>query len=313
MDMMADGLLAGRQLTDLRDSLLSASPGVATPTQHPDSPSTQPPRPTTHHRTIFISDIHLGTRGCKAELLREFLAANECDTLYIVGDFLDGWQLKRRWHWSAAQTELITAILAKIDAGTRVIYIPGNHDECFRPYCGRHFGGIEVMAEAIHETAAGKRYLVLHGDAFDGVIATAKWLAHAGDAAYALALALNDRLYALRKWLGLPYWSLSAWLKKRVKKAVEYVSRYEETVANAAQNMDVDGIICGHIHQAEIRRFGRILYLNDGDWVESCTALVEDARGNMEILHWAPYNTASYLAGAGKQPAQKAALIPVQA
>lgn len=295
-----------------RDGLTEIGPLVAAFTAPPAYPPTQPParRPTRHHRTIFISDVHLGTRGCKAEMLTDFLQRNICDTLYIIGDLIDGWQLKRRWYWDAPQTALVQALLSLADTGTRIIYIPGNHDEFLRPYCGRTFCGIEIRDETIHETAAGKRLLVLHGDKFDGIIACAKWLAHVGDAAYALALALNDRLHALRRKMGLPYWSLSAFLKGRVKKAVEYVSRYEETVAAAAATLDVDGIICGHIHQAEIRHIGKIQYLNDGDWVESCTALVEDARGNMEILHWAPHLTACDHAGAGKQPSEKAALIP---
>jgi UDP-2,3-diacylglucosamine pyrophosphatase LpxH len=240
------------------------------------------------HRTIFISDTHLGTRGCKAEALADFLAHNACETLFLVGDIVDGWQMKRRWFWSEAQSHVVQEILRKVDDGTRVIFVPGNHDEFARDYAGRLFGGIEITAEAIHETADGKRLWVLHGDRFDGVIACAKWLAHAGDWAYGMALRGNDILFQVRKRLGLPYWSLSAWLKHKVKNAVEYISRFEEIVAREAQMRGVDGVVCGHIHHAEIRRIGDVLYLNDGDWVESCSALVEDAGGHMEILHWAP-------------------------
>ena len=240
------------------------------------------------HRTIFISDTHLGTRGCKAEALADFLAHNACETLFLVGDIVDGWQIKRRWFWSEAQSHVVQEILRKVDDGTRVIFVPGNHDEFARDYAGRLFGGIEITAEAIHETADGKRLWVLHGDRFDGVIACAKWLAHAGDWAYGMALRGNDILFQVRKRLGLPYWSLSAWLKHKVKNAVEYISRFEEIVAREAQMRGVDGVVCGHIHHAEIRRIGDVLYLNDGDWVESCSALVEDAGGHMEILHWAP-------------------------
>ena len=189
-------------------------------------------------------------------------------------------------------------ILRQVDEGVRVVYVPGNHDEFLRDYCGRSIAGIEVVREAIHETAAGLRLLVLHGDQFDGVVGVAKWLAHVGDWAYTAALALNDRLHLLRRGLGLPYWSLSAYLKKKVKNAVEYVSRFEEVVARAAAPKGVDGVICGHIHQAEMRRIGPILYLNDGDWVESCTALVEDARGHLEILRWASSSPASISARA---------------
>src|SRR5476649_1913875 len=239
------------------------------------------------HRTIFISDTHLGTRGCKAEALADFLAHNDCATLFLVGDIVDGWQLKRRWYWTDAQSQVVAQILRKVDAGTRVIFVPGNHDEFARDYLGNKFSGIEVINEAIHETADGKRLWVLHGDRFDGVITNAKWLAHAGDWAYGTALRWNDLLFAVRKQLGLPYWSLSAWLKHKVKNAVEYISRFEETVAQQAQLRGVDGVVCGHIHHAEIRRIGDVLYLNDGDWVESCSALVEDTHGNMEILRWA--------------------------
>lgn len=239
------------------------------------------------HRTIFISDTHLGTRGCKAEALADFLVHNDCDTLYLVGDIVDGWQMKRRWYWTDAQTQVVREILRKVDAGVRVIFVPGNHDEFARDYAGRLFGGIEVTNEAIHETAAGKRFWVLHGDRFDGVIACAKWLAHLGDWAYGLALRANDLVFSARKAMGLPYWSLSAWLKHKVKNAVEYISRFEEIVAAQAKTRGVDGVVCGHIHHAEIRMIGDVLYLNDGDWVESCSALVEDADGNMEILRWA--------------------------
>ena len=239
------------------------------------------------HRTIFISDTHLGTRGCKAEALADFLAHNDCATLFLVGDIVDGWRLKRRWYWTDAQTHVIGEILRKVDNGTRVIFVPGNHDEFARDYAGRLFAGVEVIQEAIHETADGKRLWVLHGDRFDGVICFAKWLAHAGDWAYGVALRWNDMLFAVRKELGLPYWSLSAWLKHKVKNAVEYISRFEEVVAEEATRRGVDGVVCGHIHHAEIRQIGNVLYLNDGDWVESCSALVEDARGNLEILRWA--------------------------
>ncbi|MBA2590356.1 MAG: UDP-2,3-diacylglucosamine diphosphatase [Alphaproteobacteria bacterium] len=239
------------------------------------------------HRTIFISDTHLGTRGCKAEALADFLAHNDCATLFLVGDIVDGWRLKRRWYWTDAQTQVVNEILRKVDSGTRVIFVPGNHDEFAREYAGRLFAGVEVIQEAIHETADGKRLWVLHGDRFDGVISFAKWLAHAGDWAYGWALRGNELVFRVRKRLGLPYWSLSAFLKHKVKNAVEYICRFEEVVAEQARLRGVDGVVCGHIHHAEIREIGGIIYHNDGDWVESCSALVEDAHGNMEILRWA--------------------------
>jgi UDP-2,3-diacylglucosamine pyrophosphatase LpxH len=261
-------------------------------------------------RTLFISDVHLGARGCQAERLVDFLRYHDADTIYLVGDIVDGWQLKSGWYWPQPHNDVVQKLLRKARKGARLIYLPGNHDEFLRDYCGRSIAGIEVVREAIHETAAGLRFLVLHGDQFDGVIGYAKWLAHVGDWAYGAALALNDRLHILRRSLGLPYWSLSAYLKKKVKNAVEYVSRFEEVVARAAAPKGVDGVICGHIHQAEMRRIGPILYLNDGDWVESCTALVEDARGHLEILRWASSSPAYELAGATTGAQGEAALIP---
>jgi UDP-2,3-diacylglucosamine pyrophosphatase LpxH len=195
--------------------------------------------------------------------------------------------LRRRWYWPQPHNDVVQKLLRAARKGCRVIYVPGNHDEFARDYAGRLFAGVEITNEAIHETADGRRLWVLHGDRFDGVIAYAKWLAHAGDWAYGAALRLNDILSRLRRRLGLPYWSLSAFLKHKVKNAVEYISRFEEIVAREAEMRGVDGVVCVHIHHAEIRRIGGVLYLNDGDWVESCSALVEDARGNMEILHWA--------------------------
>ncbi len=269
------------------------SPPVAL---RPSWPRTEPPpRPTRFHRTIFISDVHLGTRGCKAEMLLDFLQKNACDTLYLVGDIVDGWQLKRRWFWPESHSRVVHEILRKVDEGTHVIFVPGNHDEFLRGFCGRNYSGIEVVRELVHETADGRRLLVIHGDQFDGVIEFAKWLAHLGSWAYDRALQANEFLHAVRRKLGLPYWSLSNWLKHAVKDAVEYVCRFEEVVARAAESRGVDGVVCGHIHQAAIKKIGNVLYHNDGDWVESCTALVEDARGHLEIVRWAsPVSAESY-------------------
>ena len=238
------------------------------------------------HRTIWISDTHLGTRGCKAELLRDFLAHNDCDVLYLVGDIVDGWRLTRSWFWPRSHNAVIDEILRKAQTGTRVIYIPGNHDESFRDYAGLSLAGIELANDAIHETADGKRLLVLHGDHFDGIVTYARWLAHAGDWAYSLALRLNDWLAMARRRFGLPYWSLSRWLKDHVKNAVEYINRFEAAVAMEAERRQVQGVVCGHIHKAEIRQIGKILYCNDGDWVESCSALVEDTQGNLALIFW---------------------------
>lgn len=238
-------------------------------------------------RTIFLSDIHLGTPGCKAEFLLDFLKHNESDKLYLVGDIVDGWRLKRGWYWPQAHNDVVQKVLRKARKGTEVIYVPGNHDEALRDYLDHHLGGIFIAGEATHDTADGKRMLVVHGDAFDGVVRYARWLAFLGDHAYNFALWTNEWFNRARRTFGLPYWSLSAWLKNKVKNAVKYISDFEEAVANEAHRRGFDGVICGHIHKAEIRRIGEALYMNDGDWVESCTALVEDWDGNFKIVDWA--------------------------
>jgi len=244
------------------------------------------PRRRRRHRSIWISDIHLGTRGCKADLLLDFLRHNDCDLLYLVGDIVDGWRLSRAWYWNPSHSAVIDEILHKAAAGTRVIYVPGNHDEALRDYVGFCLAGVEIAYEAVHETADGRKLLVMHGDHFDGVVTYARWLAIAGDRAYALALRLNDLVARVRRHLGMPYWSLSRWLKMQVKNAVEYIGRFEDAVAREAERRGVDGVVCGHIHKAEMRQIGKILYCNDGDWVESCTALAEDQDGKLEIIHW---------------------------
>jgi UDP-2,3-diacylglucosamine pyrophosphatase LpxH len=238
-------------------------------------------------RTIWISDIHLGTAGCNADLLVDFLHSVECETLYLVGDIVDGWRLRKGWYWPARHNDVVRRILKMATRGTRVIFVPGNHDEMFRQYVGFNFGGIEVIEEAIHVTADNRKLLVVHGDMFDGVVLYAKWLAFLGDQAYALLLTANIWVNKVRKRLKMPYWSLSAHMKKKVKNAVQFVFQFEEAVAHEAQLRGLDGVVCGHIHTAEIRQFGEITYYNDGDWVESCTALVEAADGQMSILDWA--------------------------
>ncbi len=238
------------------------------------------------YRTIWLSDIHLGTRGCKAEYLLEFLKVTESETLYLVGDIIDGWRLKRSWYWTQKQNDVVQKLLRKARKGTRVIYVPGNHDEAARDYTEMQFGGISVVMEAVHVTADNKRLLVIHGDHFDGIVRYAKWLAVLGDHAYTFALALNTWFNHMRHRMGLPYWSLSAYLKHKVKNAVAYISDYEDAVAEEARRRQVDGVVCGHIHHAEVRQIGDILYCNDGDWVESCTALVEHFDGSLEILRW---------------------------
>ncbi len=238
------------------------------------------------YRTIWVSDVHLGTRGCNAQMLIDFLDSTDSETMYLVGDIIDGWRLKRSWYWPAAHNDIVWRVMKRAKRGTRVVYIPGNHDEMFRQFTGMTFGGIEIRRQAIHETADGRRLMVTHGDEFDAVVMCHRWLAFAGDAAYSILMRFNIVINAVRQRFNLPYWSLSKHAKHKVKNAVEFISRFEEAVAHEAGERGVDGVVCGHIHTAEIRNFGDIVYYNDGDWVEGCTALVEHFDGRMEVLHW---------------------------
>ncbi len=239
-----------------------------------------------HYRSLFISDVHLGTRGCQAEKLLEFLRLHESDTLYLVGDIVDGWALKSSWYWPQSHNDVVQKILRKARKGTRVVYIPGNHDEVLRGYLGTHFGGIEVAETAVHVGADGKRYLVVHGDLFDVVIRNARWLALLGDKAYDAAIALNTTFNKLRRRFGFPYWSLSQWAKLKVKNAVSFIGEYEQALAGEARRHETDGVICGHIHHACMHDGFGLAYLNCGDWVESCTAIAEHADGRFELIHW---------------------------
>ncbi|HTV90937.1 MAG TPA: UDP-2,3-diacylglucosamine diphosphatase [Stellaceae bacterium] len=239
------------------------------------------------YRTIWISDAHLGTRGCKAEFLLDFLRHNDAQTVYLVGDIVDCRCLRRSWYWPQSHSGIVQEMLRKVRAGTRIIYVPGNHDEWLREYATLYFGGVEVAQEAVHVTADGRRLLVTHGDWFDFVVKHARWLALLGDAVYTLGLWLNRHFNRLRRWLGYDYWSLSAFLKLKVKNAVEYIGSFADALADDARSRGFDGVVCGHIHHAEIRNLGGVLYCNDGDWVESCTALVEDFDGSLAILNWA--------------------------
>nr|WP_019400990.1 UDP-2,3-diacylglucosamine diphosphatase [Chelatococcus caeni] len=235
---------------------------------------------------MFISDVHLGTKGCQAELLIDFLRHYDADTVFLVGDIIDGWRLKSGWYWPQAHNDVVQKLLRKVRKGARLIYVPGNHDEFLRDYVGSNFGGIDIVEHAIHETADGKRYLVIHGDHFDLVVRHAKWLALLGDWAYGAALTINTYLNVVRRRLGLTYWSLSAWAKLKVKNAVNYIGRFEELLASEARRHEVDGVICGHIHHAAMHDDFGVRYVNTGDWVESCTALVEHYDGSLEILNW---------------------------
>lgn len=239
-----------------------------------------------HFRALFLSDVHLGTKGCQAERLLDFLRCHDADVIYLVGDIVDGWQLKSSWYWPQSHNDVVQKLLRKARKGARLIYVPGNHDEFLRDYCGTHFGGIEVVESAIHVGADGRRYLVVHGDLFDVVIRHARWLALLGDKAYDLALYLNTQFNRVRRHLGLNYWSLSQWAKLRVKNAVNFIGDYERTLVAEARRHAVDGVICGHIHHAVIRSDMGLTYVNCGDWVESCTAAAENTDGRLEIITW---------------------------
>ena len=247
---------------------------------------TPAPRPTIRLRTVFLSDTHLGFKGCRAEFLLDFLRRVECEQIYLVGDIIDVWSLTRSFYWPQAHNDVIRTILGKAKHGTRVVYVPGNHDRPFRDHDGLVLGNVEIRRQAVHCTADGRWLLVLHGDEFDSIVRASPLLESVGSQAYAIALTLNRWLNTLRRALGYPYWSLSAFLKDRVKNAVKYVANFERAIAAEARRRGLDGVVCGHIHRAEIRDIDGITYCNDGDWVESCTALVEDFQGRLSLLRW---------------------------
>jgi UDP-2,3-diacylglucosamine pyrophosphatase LpxH len=244
-----------------------------------------PPEPKAF-RTLFLSDVHLGSRGCQAHLLLDFMRFHDAETIYLVGDIVDGWRLKKRWHWPQAHNDVVQKLLRKGRKGTRIVYLPGNHDEFLRDYLGMQMGGIEIVDTAIHETADNRRFLVVHGDQYDVVVRHAKWLAFLGDWAYNFALWTNIYVNLVRRRMGFDYWSLSAWAKNKVKNAVSFIGRYEETLSHEASKADVDGVICGHIHHATMQDVGDVHYVNTGDWVESCTAVAENEDGSFELIKW---------------------------
>jgi UDP-2,3-diacylglucosamine pyrophosphatase LpxH len=248
------------------------------------------------YRTIFISDAHLGTRGCRSEFLADFLKRSSCRHLFLVGDMIDGWRLRKSWYWDESHDDVLRQIVRHARGGADVTYIPGNHDEMFRSWLpmGLEICGIKLCRQSEHTTADGKRLLVLHGDEFDSVVRYAKFLALLGDWAYTAALTINRYFNAVRRRLGYPYWSLSAWLKRQVKEAVKAIDRFETALAAEAQSRGFDGVVCGHIHHPEMREVHGVLYMNDGDWVESCTALVEHHDGRLELIDWAAANELSF-------------------
>ena len=242
---------------------------------------------TLNYRSVWISDVHLGTRGCKAEYLLDFLNHVECERLYLVGDIIDFWKLKNGFYWPKLHNEVVRKVMAMAAGGTEVIYIPGNHDEVFRGYLDTVFNGIAIRDRAIHESADGRKFLVLHGDEFDGIVCTSRWLAVLGSGAYDFLIEVNRWFNHGRRLLGFPYWSMSAYIKHKVKNAVNFIFDFERTLLHAAAEQQLDGVICGHIHHAAIHSGERgIQYCNSGDWVESCTALAENAAGDISIIRW---------------------------
>lgn len=241
---------------------------------------------TRQFRTLFISDVHLGSKAAKTDYLLDFLKYHEAETIILVGDIVDGWRLRRSWYWPQGCNDVVQKLLRKARKGTRIVYIPGNHDEFLREFPGMHFGGIEVAERMIHEAADGKKYLIIHGDEFDVVVRNARLLAYLGDWAYDAAIALNIVIAAVRRRIGLPYWSFSAWAKLQVKHAVNFIGEFQRVVADEARRNNVDGVICGHIHHAVMEDMDGIRYINTGDWVESCTAVVESTEGELQIVKW---------------------------
>jgi UDP-2,3-diacylglucosamine pyrophosphatase LpxH len=235
--------------------------------------------------------VHLGTRACKAEYLRDFLTHCECERLYLVGDMIDFWSLRSGWYWPASHNQALQKIIELAAHGTEVVFVPGNHDEIFRDHADAVFAGVRVATHAIHETADGRRLLIIHGDEFDSVVKHSRWLAVLGSGIYDFLLYANRWVNLVRRRLGFPYWSLAAYLKHKVKNAVNYISNFEQALAQEARRHRVDGVVCGHIHKAALERVNGVLYANDGDWVESCTALIERHDGSLAVLHWADEKT----------------------
>lgn len=247
--------------------------------------------PNSRYRSVFISDVHLGFKGCQADFLNEFLDSMKCDYLYLVGDIVDVWNMKRGVHWPVSHNQVVRKILNMAKSGTEVVYVPGNHDEVFRDFVGSEFGGMKIEQSHIHTTADGKKLLLMHGDEFDAVVRCSPLLEGMGNKLYDWLLTANIYVNWCRRKLGFPYWSLAGFLKHKVKNAVNYISNFESAVVHMAKKHDVDGLVCGHIHHAEMSYIDDVLYINDGDWVESCTALTELPNGQLEILRWTEHQT----------------------
>ncbi len=238
-------------------------------------------------RTIFLSDVHLGTRDAQADLLLDFLHHTESDYLYLLGDIVDFWKARSGWYWPREHSAVVQAIIDKARTGTRVIYVPGNHDEWLRDYAGAEFNGVQIRLGLVHKTAAGKRLLLLHGDEFDSAVRCNRLLSHVGSGFYDVLLYLNRIYNGMRRRLGFPYWSLSSYLKRRVKNALDYIERYAEAARHEAARHKADGLVCGHIHHPALEEVDGVQYVNTGDWVEHCSAVVETADGELHLINWA--------------------------
>ncbi|MHC2466887.1 UDP-2,3-diacylglucosamine diphosphatase [Bradyrhizobium embrapense] len=249
------------------------------------------PRNVVKVRSLFVSDVHLGTRGCQAERLIDFLRQHDAETVFLVGDIVDGWHLRSNWYWPSAHNAVVRELIELAQRGRRLVYIPGNHDEFLRDYAGAAFGGVEIVERAIHRGLDGRDYLIVHGDHFDLVVRHARWLALIGDAGYRAALACNVWLNWIRRRFGFGYWSFSSWAKLRVKNAVNHIGRFEEVLSSEAARSNVQGVICGHIHHAALHDDFGVRYINSGDWVESCTGVVERYDGQFEIVRWTEART----------------------
>jgi UDP-2,3-diacylglucosamine pyrophosphatase LpxH len=276
--------LSAAIVTSLQHDSTSSSPKVKTQENdvHNDAG-------TKHYRALFISDLHLGTKACQAEAFLDFLRVSDADSIYLVGDIVDFWHIKRGVYWPQTHNDVLQKLLRKARKGTELTFIPGNHDEAMRDYCGSKFGSISIERNITHIAGDGRRYLVMHGDEFDVVVRYARWLALFGDWSYTVALWANTHFNVIRRFLGLPHWSLSAYLKQRVKRAVNYIGEFEAALAQEARRHNAQGVICGHIHHAAMRQVGGVLYMNTGDWVESCTAVAETQDGAFEIIRWIQY------------------------
>jgi len=242
--------------------------------------------PRNYYRTIWLSDIHLGTKDCKADMLLQFLQDNQAERVFLVGDIVDFWALQRRVYWPSSHNQVMTTILEMAQSGTEVIYLPGNHDEVMKPYVKQLFGSIQIHDEFVHKTYAGKKLLLLHGDKFDQEVCFGKFQAKLGDALYDFLLFLNRQCHGIRKRLGLPYWSMASYIKTKVKKANEAIKRYRDAAVKEAKKQGADGIVCGHIHHPQMEIVEGTLYCNDGDWIENCTTMVETQSGDLRLLRW---------------------------